>query len=164
MIPFRGGWVVILTLLIAITLSAMQLPFATPRWFVLLRPEWVLLAVFYWAVERPDRVPMVFVWLMGLVLDVLQGSPLGVNGLCLAAIVFIAWSFYERLRMYSRLQQAIMVFFLALGLECVKNIAAVLVQDASISVTLVVPAVVTMLVWPLVAELIRRCTQRVAWG
>lgn len=164
MIRFRGGWVVILTLLVAITLSAMQLPFPTPHWFVLLRPEWVLLAVFYWGVERPDRVPMVFVWLLGLVLDVLQGSPLGVNGLCLAAIVFIAWSFYERLRMHSRLQQAIVVFLLALGLECVKNIAAVLVQDAPISVTLVVPAVVTMLVWPLVAELIRRCTQRVAWG
>lgn len=164
MIPFRGGWVVILTLLIAITLSAMQLPFSTPRWFVLLRPEWVLLAVFYWGVERPDRVPMVFVWLLGLVLDVLQGSPLGVNGLCLAATVFIAWSFYERLRMYSRLQQAIVIFFLTLGLECVKNIAAALVQDAPISVTLVVPAVVTMLVWPLVAELIRRGTQRVAWG
>lgn len=164
MIPFRGGWVVILTLLIAITLSAMELPFHTPRWFVLLRPEWVLLAVFYWAVERPDRVPMVFVWLLGLILDVLQGSPLGVNGLCLAAIVFIAWSFYERLRMYSRLQQAIVVFFLALGLECVKTIAAVLVQDARISVTLVVPAVVTMFVWPLVAELIRRCTQRISWG
>ena len=164
MIPFRGGWVVILTLLIAVTLCATQLPFHTPRWFVLLRPEWVLLAVFYWGVERPDRVPMVFVWLLGLVLDVLQGSPLGVNGLCLAAIVFIAWSFYERLRMYSRLQQAIVIFFLALGLECVKNIAAALVQDTPISVTLVVPAVVTMLVWPPVAELIRRCTQRVAWG
>lgn len=164
MIPFRGGWVVILTLLIAITLSAMQLPFPTPRWFVLLRPEWVLIAVFYWGVERPERVPMVFVWLLGLVLDVLQGSPLGVNGLGLAAIVFIAWSSYERLRMYSRLQQAIVVFFLALGLECIKNVAAALVQDAPISVTLVVPAVVTMLVWPLVAELIRRCTQRVAWG
>ena len=163
MIPFRGGWVVILTLLIAITLSAMQLPFATPRWFVLLRPEWVVLAVFYWGVERPDRVPMVFVWLLGLVLDVLQGSPLGVNGLCLAAVVFIAWLFYERLRMYSRVQQAVVVFFLALGMECVKSTAAAWVQDAPISVTLVVPAVVTMLVWPLVAESIRRCTQRIDW-
>ena len=164
MITIRGGWVVILTLLIAVTLAATQLPFDTPRWFFLLRPEWVLLAVFYWGVERPDRVPMVFVWLLGLVLDVLQGSPLGVHGLCLAAVVFIAWSFYERLRMYSRLQQAIVVFFLALGLECVRSLAAAWVQDTPISVTLVVPAVLTMLVWPLVAELIRRCTQRIAWG
>lgn len=164
MIPFRGEWVVILTLLIAVTLSATQLPFHTPRWFVLLRPEWVLLAVFYWGVERPDRVHMVFVWLLGLVVDVLQGSPLGVNGLCLAAVVFIACSLYERLRMYSRLQQAIMVFCLALGLECIKSIAAALVQDAPISVTLVVPAVVTTLMWPLVAGLIRHCTQPIAWG
>ena len=163
MTPFRGGWVVILTLLIAITLSAMQLPFPVPHWFVLLRPEWVLLTVFYWAVERPDRVPMVFVWLLGLVLDVLHGSPLGVNGLGLATIVCIAWSFRERLRMYSRLQQAIVVFFLALTLQCLEHVVAAWVQDASISITLVVPAVVTMLVWPFVAELIQRCTRRIAW-
>ena len=164
MIPFRGGWAVILTLLLAVTLAAVQLPFHTPRWFALLRPEWVLLAVFYWGVERPDRVPMIFVWLLGLVLDVLQSGPLGVNGLCLAAVVFVAWSFYERLRMFSRPQQAIVLLFLAVGLECVKSVAAALVQETPISVTLVVPAVITMLMWPLVAELIQRCTRRLTWG
>ena len=163
MIPFRGGWAVVLTLLLALTFSVTHFPFPTPWWFALLRPEWVLLAVFYWGIERPDGVPMIFVWLVGLVLDVLQGSPLGINGLCLAAVVFVAWSFYERVRMYSRLQQAIMLFFLALGLECVKSVAAVLVQGTPISVTLVVPAIVTMLMWPLVAELIQRCTRRLAW-
>ena len=163
MIPFRGGWAVVLTLLVALTLSVTQLPFQTPWWFALLRPEWVLLAVFYWGIERPDRVPMIFVWLLGLVLDVLQGSSLGINGLCLAAVVFVAWSFYERIRMFSRLQQAMVLFFLALGLECVKNIAAALVQGTQISVTLVVPAVVAMVMWPLVAELIQRCTRRLAW-
>ena len=162
--PFRGGWAVILTLLISLPLSVMHIPFQTPWWFVLLRPEWVLLGVFYWGVERPDRVPMFLVWLVGLVLDVLQGAPLGVNGLCLAVIVFVAWLFYERLRMYSRLQQAIVVFFLALGLECIKGIAGLLVQDTPMSVTLIVPAVMTMLVWPPVAELIRRCTRRISWG
>ncbi len=163
MIPFRGGWAVVLTLLLALTLSATQLPFQAPWWFALLRPEWVLLAVFYWGIERPDRVPMIFVWLLGLVLDVLQGSPLGINGLCLAAVVFVAWSFYERIRMFSRLQQAIVLFFLALGLECVKSITAVLVQGTQVSVTLVVPAIVAMVMWPLVAELIQRCTRRLAW-
>ena len=162
--PFRGGWAVILTLLLCLPLSVMHLPFQTPWWLVLLRPEWVLLAVFYWGVERPDRVPMFLVWLVGLVLDVMQGAPLGVNGLCLAAVVFVAWLFYERLRMYSRLQQAVVVFFLALGLECIKGIAGLLVQDTPMSVWLIVPAVITMLVWPLVAELIRGCTRRVAWG
>jgi len=163
-IPFRGGWAVVLTLLLALTLSVTQVPFHTPWWFALLRPEWVLLAVFYWGVERPDRVPMIFVWLLGLVLDVLQGGPLGINGLCLAAVVSVAWSFYERIRMYSRIQQAVVLFFLALGLEGVKSIAAALVQGTPISVTLVVPAVITMLMWPLVAELIQRCTRRLAWG
>ena len=162
--PFRGGWVVLLTLLVSLPLSVMHIPFQTPRWFVLLRPEWILLAVFYWGVERPDRVPMLLVWFIGLVLDVLQGTPLGVNGLCLAAVVFVASLFHERLRMYSRLQQAVVVFFLALGLECSKGVAGLLVQETPMSVTLIVPAVITMLVWPLVAESIRRCTRRVGWG
>lgn len=163
MIPFRGGWAVVLTLLLALTLSVTHFPFHTPWWFTLLRPEWVLLAVFYWGIERPDRVPMIFVWILGLVLDVLQGSPFGINGLCLAAVAFVAWSFYERIRMYSRLQQAIVLFFLALGLGCVKSVAATLVQGSPMSVTLVVPAIITMLMWPLVAELIQRCTRRLAW-
>lgn len=162
--PFRGGWVVFLTLSLALPLSVTDFPFDTPAWVALLRPEWVLLAVFYWGVERPDRVPMIFVWFVGLVLDVLQGGPLGVNGLCLAAVVFVAWSYYERLRMYSRLQQAVVVFLLALGLGCAKGGAAALAQDTPMSVTLVVPAVMTMVWWPLVAELFQRCTRRVAWG
>ena len=148
-----------MTLLLALPLSVTHFPFDTPWWFALLRPEWVLLFVFFWGIERPDRVPMVFVWFLGLLLDVLQGSPLGINGLCLAAVAFVAWSFYERIRMYSRLQQMVLVFFLALGLETAKGVAGAMAQDVPMSVTLVVPAVVTMLMWPPVAALLQRCAR-----
>lgn len=48
-------------------------------------PSWTLMAVFYWAVYRPDLMPASLVFLTGLAEDLVNGYPLG-----LTAIVFLA--------------------------------------------------------------------------
>jgi rod shape-determining protein MreD len=153
----QGGWVILMTLVFAMVLSVVHLPMWMPDWLGWLRPEWIVLVLFFWVIEHPDRIGMVLAWVLGLFLDVLLSEPLGINGLCLAVITFVAWSFYERLQMYSVIQQAGVVFLLALALELTK---VVLLQDTVLTVKLILPAATTSMVWPLVAVMLRRLSHQ----
>ncbi len=53
--------------------------------FAAVTPALSLVAVYYWAIFRPDLLPAVAVFAIGLVQDILSGMPLGVNTLVLLA-------------------------------------------------------------------------------
>ena len=44
-------------------------------------PLFPLMAVYYWSIHRPDLMPYSVVFLIGLVHDILTGSPIGVHSL-----------------------------------------------------------------------------------
>jgi len=78
LIPF--GVTFVLVLLEAVPLS---LPFPTA---VAVAPSFVLIALFFWTVYRPELVPAVVVFAAGLLLDVVSGAPLGINTLVLLLV------------------------------------------------------------------------------
>ena len=43
------------------------------------RPALTLVPIFYWAVYRPDRFSVISAFLFGVALDLLDGTPLGIN-------------------------------------------------------------------------------------
>lgn len=49
-------------------------------------PEVTLISIYYWTIFRPDLVPTPAVFAIGLVQDVLAGTPLGVNALVLLLV------------------------------------------------------------------------------
>ena len=49
-------------------------------------PMMVMMAVFYWSVYRPDLLPAVVVFVLGLIQDILLGSPIGLMALTLLAM------------------------------------------------------------------------------
>lgn len=154
--PTRGGWVIMLSIGIAMLLSVVHLPAGASAWLGWLRPSWLVLVVFYWVMALPHRFGMISAWLTGLVVDVLYADPLGVNGFCLAALTYVTWSFYERFRMYSVAQQGVVVFLMVLGTEFVRMWAQWLGRDGALSWWIVAPAVMSTVAWPLVALLLGR--------
>lgn len=66
--------------LVLLTLSA--LPLHLPFWAAV-SPNLLLMAVFYWAVFRPDRLPLVAIFALGVVEDALIGAPIGINAIIL---------------------------------------------------------------------------------
>jgi rod shape-determining protein MreD len=149
--PLQGGWVILLTLGAAMVLAIVHLPETWPQWLGWLRPAWVALVIFYWVMELPHRIGLISAWVVGCLVDVLVGDPLGLNGVLLAGITFVAWRFYERLRMYSVFQQAGVVFLLVLGTELVRAVVMELVQGRPFSWALAVPALASLVVWPFLA-------------
>lgn len=61
-----------------VVLSVVPLP--VPG-YGLVVPAFGLMAVYYWAIHRPDLLPAVAVFTLGLLEDILSGAPMGVNTL-----------------------------------------------------------------------------------
>lgn len=161
--PFNGGWLIPLTLIGAMVLAVARLPIDTPQWVLWLRPEWALAALFCWTVVAPERTGMASAWVAGLFFDALLGPshPLGLHGACFAFTVFVAAQLYERLRMYNVLQQAAVAFVVVLAAEAFKTLVrSILANDIEWSWLVALPAVSTMLVYPLVAAIVRPLADR----
>lgn len=65
---------------LAMAVLIMILPFNIPSllgFFPLLD----IIFIYYWAIYRPDTVPLWFIFLMGIILDIFYGMPLGVTSL-----------------------------------------------------------------------------------
>ena len=158
--PTQGGWIILLTVAAALILAIVHLPESWPAWLGWLRPAWVALVIFYWVTELPHRIGLIVAWLIGSLVDVLQAEPLGLNGIVLAGITYVGWRFYERLRMYSIIQQCGVVFLLVLASELLRALILYLVDDRSLSWGLFGPAFTSLCVWPFLALLLTRLRVR----
>jgi len=146
--PSNGGWVILVSLLVAMLLGVVHLPASWPEWLGWFRPDWLLLVLFFWVVEVPHRVGMIAMWCMGVFVDVLYADPIGLNGFILAAVTFIAWRFFERLRMYSVLQQCAIIFALVVGAEFLRIFVIGLDSERQWSWGVLVTPLITMALWP----------------
>lgn len=154
--PTRGGWLILLTLFVAMILSVVHLPQDWAAWLGWLRPNWMLLVLFFWVMELPHRLGLIAAWCLGVLMDGLLGEPLGLNGLLLAAFTYLTWRFFERLRMYSALQQCGVIFMLVLAAELVRQFVISLGSEHVVDAGALLVALMSMLLWPFVYLLLIR--------
>ena len=72
----------------------------------------LILAVIYWCIALPNRVGIIYAWLMGLVLDVATGSLMGQNALAFSIVAFLAIKLHLRIRLFPVWQQALSILIL----------------------------------------------------
>lgn len=99
---------VIVTLIIALMLSV----FPLPEWLETFRPDWIAITLVYWAMMLPRTWSVGSAWLVGLVLDVAQGTLLGQHALALCVIVFITVRMHLLMRVFPTGQLVAAVFSL----------------------------------------------------
>jgi rod shape-determining protein MreD len=83
-----------------------------PSWLELAWPYWVALVVIYWGLETRDLVSLGSAFVMGIILDLLTGSLLGMHALSLIILVFLVNHFRARIRFFPPWQQALSVMAL----------------------------------------------------
>ncbi|MDJ0941489.1 MAG: rod shape-determining protein MreD [Woeseiaceae bacterium] len=106
---FRGRHLpVIISIVIALMLSMMPLPEGIRNF----RPDWVALIMIHWAMAVPRSYGVGVAWVVGLVLDVSQGTLLGQHALALTVITFITIKSNLLMRMFPLLQLTATVFAL----------------------------------------------------
>jgi rod shape-determining protein MreD len=99
---------IFLTVVAAILLSLLPLPHA----LLPFKPYWVALVVIYWSLETRGTLNLGLAFLIGLVMDVLSGSLMGLHALSLVIMVFLVQRFRSRLRFFPPWQQALSVLVL----------------------------------------------------
>jgi rod shape-determining protein MreD len=146
-------WVIFLSFFIAYLLAIV--PF--PEWAMNYRPEWVPMVMIYWAMALPYRAGIGTAWTAGLVLDVLEGSTLGVNALALVVIAYVALSLHLRMRMFSTLQQSGLVLVLiGLNLMLCNWLQIVTGQSVPSNLMFLMAALTSAFIWPTLFQLLRQ--------
>lgn len=147
----RGGWLILLSFVLALALTIVPLP----AMLELFRPEWLAMVLIYWCMAVPMRVGVSIGWLVGLMLDVSRDALLGQYALAFAVIAFLTLHLHQRLRIFPLWQQALSVGVL-ITLECliVLWIKGLTGQSPGIW-KMLVPAFTSLLFWPVIYLLLR---------
>ncbi|MGH6693222.1 MAG: rod shape-determining protein MreD, partial [Gammaproteobacteria bacterium] len=102
LLPVRAGFIA-LTLVAALMLNL--LPWSGA--WLWLKPDFVALVVLYWCIEQPRKVGFVSAWMMGLIMDVADGTLLGEHALAYSILAYAGIVLHRRVRMFSGTPQAV---------------------------------------------------------
>ncbi len=147
----HSTWVIAASFIVAFLLAIYPLPHS----LLWARPEWVTLVLIYWVIALPQRIGIFVSFVLGLALDLLEGSVLGQNALSLAVVAYLSLVLYQRLRLFNMWQQAGVVFVMVGINELVGQWVQNLTGIGSRSFFFLLPALISALLWPAVMTLLR---------
>lgn len=125
-----------------------------------LAPPWVTLAVIYWVLMRPAQFGVISAWIVGLVLDVAQGSLLGQHALTLALVAWVVLRFHLQIRVFPLWQLTLTVLAL-LATEAFLNLwIDGVTGHASLGLARWGGVVSGAVLWPVVMALMDRVRER----
>jgi len=107
LLPVRAGFIA-LTLIAALMLNL--LPWSGA--WLWLKPDFVALVVLYWCIEQPRKVGFVSAWMMGLIMDVADGTLLGQHALAYSILAYAGIVLHRRVRMFAGTSQVVHVLLL----------------------------------------------------
>ena len=152
----RNGGIVWLTFLVGLLLSVSPLPI----FMEILRPLWLALLLTFWALYMPHTVGMVTAFCLGLAEDVLQGDLFGQNALILTLITFLVLSLQQRLRMFPMWQQCLVILVIFGLAQLAQLWLSALTGNRQPTLALVLPALVSALLWPWISFALRGLRRR----
>ncbi|KEA63274.1 Rod shape-determining protein MreD [Marinobacterium lacunae] len=146
-----GGLIILGTFIIGLVLS--QIPM--PDFMTWARPEWVLLVLIYWVMALPYRIGIGSAFVVGLAMDLVRGSVLGLNALSMTIIAFLVLMLYKRMRMFPLWQQSSLILVLVGINQLLFHWMQGITGTTSDSLLFLLPAVISALVWPWLFLLLR---------
>lgn len=133
-----------LTIMAAVLLSLLPVP----EILMPFKPYWVALLMIYWSLETKDIISLGLAFFVGIILDILSGSLMGLHGLSLVVMVFLVQRFRSRLRFFPPWQQAISIFGLLVNDRIILIWITVLLGEPMPTWQYWLPPVTGMVIWP----------------
>ena len=113
-------------------------------------PDWTQLFLIYWILAAPLSIGLLSSWIVGLVLDVVLGSTLGINALMYTIISYLVFKIHHIARYITVFQQSIVIiaillikFTLVLWIDSILSIS-------NYNISLYWSCLTSALCWPLV--------------
>ena len=102
--PAKTGFIVF-TLMVALLINL--LPWT--GWGLWVRPDFVVLVLLYWCIDQPRKIGFGIAWLLGLLMDVSDGSLLGQHALAYTLVAYAGIVLHRRVQRFSITPQALQV-------------------------------------------------------
>jgi len=122
--------------------------FPLPIMFNAFRPDWIVLVLSYWIMALPHRVNIGHAFILGLLLDLLLGSILGMHGLLLSLLAYFTSINFQRFRYFTLVQTTLLlglfIFLSKLGLYFIASS----MQEISLHRPYFWSIFTSMLIWP----------------
>jgi rod shape-determining protein MreD len=147
---------ILLSISAAVFLSLLPLP----EMLMPFKPYWVAMVLIYWTLETQDMISLGLAFLIGLVLDTLSGSLMGLHALSLVVMVFLVQRFRSRLRFFPPWQQALSVLGLLVNDRIILIWITVLLGEPLPTWEYWLPPLVGMALWPWLFLLLDRIRAR----
>ena len=152
----HGGRIIFISFIIALMLTAMPLP----DWAINWRPAWVAMVLIYWCMAIPHRVGIGIGWMLGILLDVLQGTLFGQNAIGLAVLAYFTLKSHQRIRMFPLIQQAFLVCLMVLVYLIISLWIRGIMGVPPKSWTFWMPAFTSLVLWPWLFIILRDIRRR----
>lgn len=149
-----------LMLVFALVLILTLLP--VPVGYEIVRPLWVAMFLLYMQFKTPSVWIYFWVVFWGILLDTYTLVPLGEHGIALCLLVGAAGRSARQFRFFAPLQQMLWVFFLILLYQFTLVFLDYLWGHPMMLVRLILPPLISTLVWPVFVTLIEThsCKQK----
>lgn len=149
---------VFFSFVVAFFLTALPVPY----WAAWFRPEWALLFLLYWLVNYPQQVGLGVAFIVGVCLDCLYGSVLGLHSIALVITAYGVSLSQRTLRNYALpLQMIVILFFAVLYQCCILVVYAILKQQVPYFWAYWAPALICSFLWPWISLFLNSRLQRV---
>ncbi len=152
----KSTLILILTFAVSLLLAVMPLPI----WAHPLRPQWPLLVLIYWAMAIPERIGIGSAWTLGIVVDLLTSSLLGLHAMGYSIVVYIIIQLHRRIRVFPLWQQAVGIFLLLLLEYFLKIWLLGFTQKIPERESLWISPVISMILWPWIYIVLRDLRRR----
>ncbi|MFC7367552.1 MULTISPECIES: rod shape-determining protein MreD [Vreelandella] len=152
-VPLILVWV---SLVLALCLQVMPL---ADGWQVY-RPEWIGLMLIYWCMRTPDKVGVFHGFIIGILMDLIEGTALGQHALIFSLLAFMCALVYPRFRAYSLVQQSVLVLVLLGLVQLIEQWVRTLTGDFSIHLSFLIPSLISAVLWPWWSTMLKALERR----
>ncbi|RUO26669.1 rod shape-determining protein MreD [Aliidiomarina minuta] len=147
---------IFMALLLGLVLSVIPMSSGLSAW----RPEWALMILLYWVLALPHRLNIGSCFVVGIAMDILMGSTLGIHAAAYALVGYVVARHYQRVRNFSLSQQAFFILVLAVVERSVVYLIEYYLNNAALQLHYFLPAISTAIMWPWLFLLLRKYRRR----
>lgn len=110
----------------------------------------------YWILALPHRVNVGSALFLGLLLDLVIGTTLGIHGIVMSIVAYLVALNFQVLRNMALWQQGVVIGSLTVLAELIEFFAEFLIQDVDFNPHLLWAGVINCILWPWMFLLLRR--------
>jgi len=149
LLPVKRGYLV-LSFFGAFMLNMLPLT----GWALILRPDFIAIVLLYWGIEHPRKVGFTSAFLLGLAMDVADGSLFGQHALAYCVLLASAIGLHRRITLFGLRGQLLHIFGLLLFTQLIVLVVRQAAGDAFPGWWYFLPSVSGCIAWPFLRHLI----------